>query len=228
VLGILLGAPAVTVQFWALAAGLAAAALVCAVSRVRGASPILMLILSGIVVGALFSSLVSLAKFAADPQDVLPSITFWLLGSLSGAKADLLALGLPFVVAGLAVLWLYRWKLNAMALPEDEARSMGIAVRRIRLTVIAAATLITASIVSMCGLIGWVGLLIPHMARMMFGNSNRVVIPASMLLGAIFLLVIDTAARTLTASEIPVSILTAIVGAPVFIVLLRRTGGVRA
>ena len=137
-------------------------------------------------------------------------------------------MGAPLIAAGMALIWLFRWKLNAMTLSEDEATSLGINVKRVRLLVITGAAMITASVVSMCGLIGWVGLLIPHAARMIFGNDNRSVVPASMALGALFMLAIDTAARSITASEIPASILTAVIGAPFFIVLLRKTGGIRA
>lgn len=228
VLGILLGLPSIGVQCCALAAGLAAVALVWCVSRIRGSSAVIMIILAGMVVSALFSALVSLVKYMADPQDVLPTITFWLMGSLSGTTLKTLELGAPFMAAGMFVIWLLRWKLNAMTLSEDEALSLGIDVRRIRLVVIVAAAMITSAVVSMCGLIGWVGLLIPHAARMIFGNDNRFVVPASMGLGAIFMLVIDTVARSAIASEIPASILTAVIGAPFFIILLRRTGGVRA
>ena len=192
-----------------------------------GRSSIVMIVLAGMVVSALFSALVSLVKYTADPQDVLPAITFWLMGSLSGTGWNTLLFGAPFILIGLVIIFLYRWKLNAMTLTEEEASSLGVNVRQVRAMVILGAAMVTASVVSMCGVIGWVGLLIPHISRMIFGNNNQRVIPASMGLGAIFMLVIDTAARCVTASEIPVSILTAVIGAPFFILLLRRTGGVR-
>lgn len=214
------------VQLMSLASGLAAVFFVLAISRVRGGgNPILMIILAGMVVGAFFTALVSLVKFVADPQDVLPSITFWMMGSLTGASKMSLLAGMPMILLGAGLLWLLRWRLNAAALPPDEAASLGIPVKRLRAVVIIAATMITASVVSMCGLIGWVGLLVPHAARMLFGANNRYVIPASIVLGAIFMLAVDTAARTMGQSEVPISILTAVVGAPFFIYLLRRTGG---
>ena len=219
VLGILWGWNGMGIQLMSLATGLSAVFFVIVISRVRNTSSILMIILSGMVVGALFSALVSLVKYAADPQDVLPSITFWMMGALTGATKSSVLAGTPMVLLGMLVLWLLRWRLN-------EAASLGIPVRRIRAGVIIAATMITASVVSMCGLIGWVGLLVPHAARMVFGANNRFVLPASMVMGALFMLVIDTVARTATQSEIPVSILTAVVGAPFFIYLLRRTGGI--
>lgn len=227
VLGILLGFDAALVQAASLATGLGAVVLVCFVSRIRGQSSILMLILSGLVIAALFSALISLVKFVADPQDMLPSITFWLMGSLTGATMETLWLGLPFILAGSVVLYCLRWKMNALSLPEDEARSLGIPVTQLRIAVIVASTMITAGVVSMCGLIGWVGLLIPHCARLMFGADNCRVIPASFLIGALFVLAADTTARCAAELEIPVSILTAVIGAPLFILLLRRTGLVR-
>lgn len=227
VLAILLGLPSLGVQLFALVSGLVAVSIVYFVSRVRGSSSIIMIILAGMVVSALFSALVSLVKFAADPQDVLPAITFWLMGSLSAATKETLALGSPLIIIGVVVIYLLRWKLNAMALSEEEATALGIPVKRIRLIVILAAAMITASAVSMCGLIGWVGLLIPHISRMIFGNDNRYVIPSSIVLGSIFMLVIDTAARCTLPSEVPASILTAVIGAPFFIFLLRKSGGVK-
>lgn len=226
VLGILFGMPGMMIQLMSLGAGLVAVALVITISRVRDNNSILMIILSGMVVGALFSALVSLVKFAADPQDVLPSITFWMMGAMTGATKASVLTGAPMIILGLIGLWLLRWRLNVTTLPADEAASLGIPVRRIRAAVILFATMITASAVSMCGLIGWVGLLVPHAARMVFGANNRFVLPASMVMGALFMLVIDTIARTALQTEIPVSILTAVVGAPFFIYLLRRTGGI--
>ena len=203
VLGILWGWNGMGIQLMSLATGLSAVFFVIVISRVRNTSSILMIILSGMVVGALFSALVSLVKYAADPQDVLPSITFWMMGALTGATKSSVLAGTPMVLLGMLVLWLLRWRLNVTTLPTDEAASLGIPVRRIR-----------------------AGLLVPHAARMVFGANNRFVLPASMVMGALFMLVIDTVARTATQSEIPVSILTAVVGAPFFIYLLRRTGGI--
>ena len=226
-MGILMGCDMFMTQVCALFMGMLAVAIVYAVSRVRGGTNMVMIILGGMVVSSLFSALVSMIKYVADPQDVLPAITFWLMGSLSATNFQTLVLGAPFIIAGTAMIFALRWRLNVLSLNEDEAHTLGVNVKLLRLLVILASTMITASVVSMCGLIGWVGLLIPHISRMIFGNDNRRVIPASIALGAIFMLVIDTIARTATASEIPVSILTAVIGAPVFIILLRKTGGIR-
>ncbi len=222
VLGILLGLGAFGVQTLSLLVGLASVLLVWRLSIVRGASSVLMLILSGLVVAALFSSLISLVKFAADPQDELPAVTFWLMGSLTGADWKTLRLGLPFIAAGSLLIWLLRWRLNALSLSEAEARSLGIDVTRLRLILVAAATAVTAACVSMCGLIGWVGLLIPHFVRLACGSDNRIVVPASFLYGALFLLLCDTVARSAAQMEFPVSVLTSLIGAPVFLILLRR------
>ncbi len=227
-LGILLGFKSAGIQFTALAAGILAIILVYYISRVRGTSSVVMIVLSGLVVSAFFSACVSLIKYIADPQDVLPAITFWLMGSMSSITQETVFMGAPFIIAGIAIIYILRWKLNIMTLTDDEARSLGVNVKLIRAIIIIASTTITASVVSMCGLISWVGLLIPHIARMIFGNNNKSVIPACIGLGAIFLLVVDTVARTATGSEIPVSILTSVIGAPVFILLLRQTGGVKA
>lgn len=225
VLGILFGQNLVVIQLMALLFGLIAVALTCFISRIRGENAIIMVVLAGMVVAALFQALVSSVKYVADPLDTLPAITYWLMGSLSDASYKSFLLGLPFIFVGIVVIYLLRWRLNIMTLSEDEAKAMGVNVKRIRTAIIVAATLVTASCVSMCGQVGWVGLLIPHVARMIYGSNNRYVIPASLSLGACFMVVIDTLARSATAAEIPISILTAIIGAPFFISLLRKTGG---
>lgn len=222
VLGILLGLDAFGVQTLSLGVGLVAVFGVWRLSLRQGRSSILLLILSGLVVAALFSSLISLVKFAADPQDELPAVTFWLMGSLTGAAWKSLKLGLPFIVIGSLAIWALRWKLNALSLSEDEAKSLGLPVARLRFLIVTAATAVTAACVSMCGLIGWVGLLIPHFVRLVCGSDNRTVVPASFLFGAVFLLVCDTIARSAAQMEIPVSVLTSLVGAPIFLMLLRR------
>ena len=225
-LGILLGWNLAAIQLAALAAGLLAVALVYAVSRERGG--LIMLILGGMAVGALFSALLALVKYVADPQDVLPAITYWLMGSLNGAGWSRLALGAPFIVVGSAVIFALRWRLNALSLDAQEARALGVNVRRVRVMLVLAGAMVTAATVSMCGQIGWVGLLVPHAARLVFGSDNRRVVPASLGFGAVYLLAVDTLARVSARGEIPVSILTAVLGAPAFIALLRRTGGTRA
>lgn len=216
----------VGVQLLSFVAGIVTVVVTTLIARnKRGGTSVVMLILSGVMVGALASAIMSILKYTADSNNKLPQITYWLMGSLSGASMRTLALGAPFIVVGSAVIFLMRWRLNILALGDDEARAAGMNVPRARGIIIVAATLITAAVVSMCGQVGWVGLLIPHCARMICGNNNRFVVPVGTVLGAIFLVVIDTLARSSMESEIPISVLTAIIGAPFFIYLLRRTGG---
>ena len=228
-LGLLLGGSAFEVQGLALVFGIAAVILVFTVTRgMDGHSPsVLTVILAGMVISALFSALVSLVKYVADPQDVLPVITFWLMGRFSGVTRTSALLSAPLIAVGTLLIFFLRFRLNALSLSEEEARAMGVNLRRVRAVVIAAAAMATAAVVSVCGVIGWVGLLIPHISRMNFGHDNRYVVPASILSGALFMLIVDTLARCVNAAEIPVSILTAVIGAPVFIFLLRKTGGIR-
>ena len=225
-LGILLGLNALGIQISALIFGILAVVLVFVFTRYRHANQIMMIILGGMVVSSLFSALVSLIKYVADPNDVLPVITFWLMGSFSNSTVRSLYTGVPMIILGMMILYLMRYRMNALSLKEEEAASLGINVRQNRMIVIIASSLITASVVSMCGVVGWVGLLIPHISRMLFGNNHTKVIPGCIVVGALFMLVIDTIARCMYQAEIPVSILTAIIGAPVFLLLLRKTGGI--
>ncbi|MDR1373740.1 MAG: iron ABC transporter permease [Treponema sp.] len=214
------------VQLVALAFGLGAMLLISSLGRKKGKTTIVMMILAGIIMTSMFQAFLSLIKYFADPDNDLPSITYWLMGSLSSASYEGLLFGAPFIIAGVLALFLLRWKLNVLSLNEEEAQSMGINVQVMRMAVIFCATMIAASSVSMCGQVGWVGLLIPLIARMIYGSNNQRIIPACIGLGAAFMLIIDTIARAATGSEIPVSVLTATIGAPVFIFMLRKTGGV--
>ena len=225
-LGLLLDFSLPGVQLISLCFGTAAVGLTWLAGRGRG-SGLSTIVLAGIMVGSLFSSLVSLVKFTADPETKLPSITYWLMGSLSAAGWDTLALGAPPILGGILILYLLRWRLNLLPLSEDEARASGTNIRALRTVSVLCATAVTASCVSMCGQVGWVGLLVPHLCRMKFGSNHLSLFPASVFGGAIFLLLVDTAARSISPAEIPVSILTAILGAPFFIALMRRSGGWR-
>ncbi|WP_407427915.1 FecCD family ABC transporter permease [Treponema sp.] len=226
VFAMLFHANLIVIQFSALAFGLAACFITYKMGQVRGKQSVIMIVLSGIVVSSLVQAMVSLVKYLADPEDQLPSITYWLMGSMASANYKNLVLGLPFIVSGMIFLYFIRWRINILSLNEDEAKSMGINLQLIRLLIILASSLITASCVSMCGSVGWIGLLIPHICRMLLGSNNNTVIPLSVSLGAIFMVVIDTFARSASSAEIPVSIITAVIGAPVFIILLKKTGGV--
>jgi len=224
-LGLLLFNGMLEVQILSLVFGLIAIGVTYLISRIKGASRLFMLVLSGIIVSALFQALISLVKYLADPEEKLPTIVYWLMGSLTGASYHDLFLGGPFIIVGIAVLWLLRWRINILSLSEDEAKSMGINVPRLRLAIILASTVITAVSVSLCGIVGWIGLVIPHIGRMIVGNDHRILLPACVSIGAMYLMIIDNLARTLIPMEIPLSILTAIIGAPFFAFLLRKTGG---
>jgi iron complex transport system permease protein len=223
-LGLLLGLPLLGVQALAMVMGAAAVGLTWlgGSGKGRGMSAI---VLSGIMMGSLFNALVSLVKFAADEESQLPAITYWLMGGLNNVSYETLLLGAPPILAGILVLYLLRWRLNLLPLSEDEARASGVNITALRLITVACATMITAACVAMCGQVGWVGLLIPHMCRMKFGSNHLSLLPASVSVGAAFLIAVDTVARSATAQEIPISILTAVIGAPFFILLMRRNGG---
>jgi iron complex transport system permease protein len=220
---LLLSANALGLQLTAFAFGLAGVALTYRLARIYQTTPVLMLVLSGVVVAAFFSALLSGAKYVADPESRLPAITYWLLGSLNAASIKGLAMALPPIVLGSLGLLLVRWKLNVLAMGDEEARSLGVETERLKGMVIVCTTLITAAAVSVCGMVGWVGLVIPHVGRMLVGPDHRYLLPATLSIGASYLLFIDDIARTATAGEIPLGILTAIIGAPFFAYLLRRT-----
>jgi iron complex transport system permease protein len=223
VLGIFLSLPVVGIQLLAFLVGLGTVGLVLLIAAsVRGREPVLVLVLAGVVVGALAGSVISLLKVLADPYDQLPAITFWLLGSLAAIKLEDLTTTVPVAALGLVPLALLRWRINVLSLGDEEARALGVNAGRLRILVIAAATLMTASVVAIAGIIGWVGLIMPHMARMLVGPNFDRLLPAAMILGAGYLLLVDTLARTIAAVETPIGILTAFVGAPVFLWLLAR------
>jgi iron complex transport system permease protein len=224
---LLLHANMLTVQISAITCGFAALLATTSISKQAGNNSIVMVVLAGIVVSALFQAFLSLVQYLANPEDTLPTITYWLLGSMAKANFKSLLRGVPFIVGGVLLIFALRWRLNVLSLQEDEAKSMGINVKNTRLAVMVASTMVTAAGISLCGQVGWIGLLVPHMSRMIYGGDNRRVIPASICLGGAMLVLIDTAARGATAAEIPVSVLTAIMGAPFFILLLRKTGGAR-
>lgn len=221
-LGLLLNASGPGVQGLAFAGGLAAVALALALAHACERGTLLTLVVAGLVVSAFFQALVSLVKVVADPLNQLPSITFWLLGGLHRINAATLTGALlPISVAG-AVLWALRWQIHALAAGEDEARTLGVDVPRLRIVLIVAATVMTATCVSVSGIVGWVGLLVPHIVRMLVGPSFAAVLPLSALLGGGFLLAVDDLARG-AGGEIPLGILTALIGAPLFALVLVRT-----
>lgn len=223
-LAILLGLSRSMITIFAFAASLITVALVIFVGNRAKGKRVLGLILAGIMLGSLVSSGTSLIKLVADPDDQLPAITYWLMGSLNGtAPKDVWFALIPMLI-GLIPLFLLRWRVNILTLGDDEAKTMGVNSKRLRIIVIFCATLITAASVSVSGVIGWVGLVIPHLTRRMVGNNYRHLMPASMLFGAIFLLLVDNISRNLLATEIPIGILTSFIGAPFFIYLITRDG----
>jgi len=221
VLGIYFSFGVIGIEGLAFVGGLVAVAAVYVIgSLLQSRDPVLVLVLTGVVVGALLGAGVGLVKYLADPYNQLPAMTFWLLGSLAATTlADLLPLAVP-VVIGSAILLALRWRLNVMALPEEEARALGVATGKLRIAIVVAATLVTSASVAMSGIIGWVGLVVPHLARALVGPDFPRLIPTAALLGGGYLLLIDTLARTAAPVEIPLGILTAIIGTPFFIWLL--------
>ncbi|MGM0471095.1 MAG: FecCD family ABC transporter permease [Bacillota bacterium] len=224
-LGIMISLNTIGIQISAFLFGLAAVLLTYGISKQVGKSldSTFVLILSGILVGTVFQSLISLLKYVADPYDKLPAITFWLMGSLSSvSNSDLLMILIPFLL-GIVPLYLLRWKLNVLSFGDEEAMSLGINTKKLRLVVIVASTLMTSASVSICGMVGWVGLVVPHFARMLVGPEYKKLLPATLLMGSTYLLLVDNIARTAASVEIPLGILTSLIGAPFFIFLLYRT-----
>lgn len=220
-IAILYALPTGAIQALAFAGGIIAVGLVVAVGTwIGGRDPILTLVLTGVVVGSLFGAGIALVKYVADPFNQLPAITFWLLGSFTGAlPRDLPATLIPIGV-GLVALWLLRWRMDALALSDDEARSLGVGVGVLRIAVIVCATLITAAAVSLAGTIGWVGLVIPHAARLLVGAAFARLLPLSIVMGAAFMLGVDTLCRVAFGTEVPPGVATAFIGTPVFLALL--------
>lgn len=192
-------------------------------SRAKG-KRIFGLILAGIMVGSMVSSFTSFIKLVADPMDQLPAITYWLMGSLNGSSPSDIKFVIIPMLFGIVPLLVIRWRINLLTLGDEEARTMGVNVNMLRIVIVLCSTLITAASVSVSGMIGWVGLVIPHMARRLVGNNYKYLLPVSVVLGAIFLLLVDDVSRTLMATEIPIGILTSLIGAPFFIYLILRDG----
>ena len=226
-LAILLGADSLMISVTAFLFGLLSVLAAYLISRASRAGETLSMILAGMIVSALFSAGTSYLKLIADTERKLPEITYWLMGSLSSLrqKEELLFLLIPFVIGFLPLLVL-RWRINLLTLPDSEAKTMGVNTKALRLVVVVCATLLTSASVAVSGLIGWVGLVVPHMSRMLFGYDYRRLLPATALFGATFLVLVDDISRLASTSEIPIGILTAVVGAPLFLYLL-VSGGVR-
>lgn len=205
--------------------GILAVILSYLIGKVYNATPTIMLVLGGVIVSSVFSALISLIKYLADPLNELPTIVFWLMGSLASARySDIMIAGIPMLI-GITGLMLIRWRINVLSMGDREAHTLGINTAVNKGIVIACATLATAGAVCVSGIIGWVGLVIPHIGRMLVGNDNKILIPVSFSLGATFLVIVDDFGRILTGSEIPLGILTALLGGPFFVYLLKKTKG---
>lgn len=225
VLGIILSLGTMGIQVLAMVFGLLSILITINLVK-RDETSMIMLVLAGIIVSSLANALASLLKYTADPMDKLPQITYWLMGSFGRTSYKNLALAGPLILISMFVIYKMRWSLNLLSLSEDEARSLGINIKKTRLIFILAATLITASSVSICGQIGWIGLIIPHLVRLMVGSNNLYTLPLGISFGAGFMILIEALSRTVSVIELPISILTAIIGAPIFIILMRRSGGI--
>lgn len=224
-LGIVLSLPYLYIQMIAFLFGIIAVLITFFLSHVYKSTPILMLVLAGTVVSAFFQALLSAIKFTADGDEKLPAITFWLMGSLGNVSLqDLLVSIIPITVSIIGLLAI-RWRINVLSMGDKEARSLGIHTERIKIVIIIFSTIITSTAVSICGIIGWVGQVIPHFCRMLVGPDHKALLPATVFVGAAYILLVDNLCRLLTATEIPIGILTAIIGAPIFAYLLRKTKG---
>ena len=221
-LAIILSGSNAVVQIFAFIFGLISVSITYLISRAYKAGGILILVLSGVAISAFFNALISAIKFIADPDDKLPEIVYWLMGSLASVTMDKLVMILIPIIIGFAILLSLRWHMNLLAMGDEEAQSLGLNPSRVRLLIITGCTLLTSAAVSISGVIGWIGLVIPHMTRMIVGPDNRILIPASLSFGASFLLLIDNISRAVISIEIPIGILTAIIGVPIFLYLLKK------
>ena len=224
VVGILLAGYDYTAMTLAFGFGVLTVFLTYALSRLNGRSTVLSLVLGGMVTSALMNACISLCKYAADPVEKLPAITYWLMGSFSSANYTLLGLVCLPVLLGIAIIFALRWRINVLSLGDEECAALGIRPAFTRGLIIFAATMITAACVMAAGIVGWVGLVIPHITRMLVGVDHKYQIPGTILLGAVFMTLVDVASRTLLAAEIPIGVLTALIGAPFFAVVYRKKG----
>ncbi len=220
---IIIGLNITLVQIFAFIFGIVSVVASFGISKLYKSSSALSLVLSGIVVSSFFSALVSLMKYLADPRDTLPEIVFWLMGSLATVTVDDVIKTVPVIVAGIIGLLLIRWRINIISMGEEEAESLGVDVKKLRGIIIALSTIITAAAVGISGIVGWIGLVIPHVGRMLVGPDYKKLLPVSTVIGAIYLLIVDNIARTITTGEIPLGILTALIGTPFFAYLLWKS-----
>lgn len=224
-LGIVLGVPYLQIQILSFVFGIVAVLITFFLSHIYKSTPVLMLVLAGTVVSAFFQALLSIIKFTADGDEKLPAITFWLMGSLGSVSLQDLSLSIIPIILSIIGLLLVGWRINVLSMGDREARSLGIHTERLKAIIIILSTIITATAVSVCGIIGWVGQVIPHFCRMIVGPDHKRLLPATVFVGATYIIIVDNLCRVLAATEIPIGILTAIIGAPIFAYLLRKTKG---
>jgi len=221
-LAIILETPPFLIQVAAFASGLAAVGLTYVLSRLYHTTPKLTMVLAGVIVGTFFSSAISFIKYIADPMNKMPEIVFWLMGSLAATSMKDVGFALIPMAVGIGVLLLIRWRINVLSMGEEEAQALGVDTVRLRAVVVFCSTLLTAASVCVSGMVGWIGLIIPHIGRMIVGPDHQVLLPACLAIGGAYLLLVDDLARTLTTGEIPLGILTGIIGTPFFAYLLRK------
>ena len=226
-IAIVMGLSYYSISAMAFAFGLGAVFLAYGISRVSKINPVLAMILAGMLISSLFGSITSFVKLIADTESALPAITYWLMGSLVSIQPKDVEFAIIPMLIGMVPLILLRWRINLLTVGEEEALSMGIDTTRLRFVVIVCATLLTSISVAISGVIGWIGLVIPHFCRMLFGYDYRKLIPTNMLFGATFLIVVDNVARMVTTAEIPIGILTSFIGAPIFVYLILTGGAIR-
>jgi len=221
-IAILLGFPSLAIQGCALLTGLLAVVISTSIPKFFKNNSSLMLVLGGVIVSGFMSSLLGITKYVADPDNQLAAIVYWTMGSFATTNMNQVLLVMPAILSVMVILLLMRWRINLLSLGDKEARSLGVNIRKTRGLAIFCATILTACAVCLCGTIGWVGLIIPHFGRLIIGHDNRYLFPISTIIGAVFMIVVDTIARNLTGSEIPLSIITGLLGAPLFVWLLAR------
>jgi iron complex transport system permease protein len=224
-LAILFSLPVAGIQLLSFLGGIGAVFFAVSISKSIGKTHdvVLVLVLAGIIISSLFSALLSLIKFVADTDSKLPAITYWLMGSLSSIRNEDLLVVIPILIVSIVPLLLLSWRINVLSLGEDEARSIGLDTSKLRIVIIICASLSTACIVSISGIIGWVGLIIPHLSRFIVGPNHKILLPVSFLIGGIFLLIVDDIARSVSSVEIPIGIITSIIGAPCFLYFLKKS-----
>lgn len=222
-IAILLSESGPMIELFAFVSGLFAVGLAYSISRVFKSNPILLMVLSGVIVGSLFGAITNILTYIADPHTKLPAIVFWMMGSFAKVTMNDVYLAGPIILTGILVIYLIRWRLNTLSMGDEEARSLGIDVNRLRALIVLCATLVTAAATCISGGIGWVGLIIPHMSRAILGPDHKGLIPATILIGASYMLAIDTISRNITQGEIAPGILTALIGTPIFLYVLYKS-----